>query len=153
LQRANHVCQPESAELAKYVANAFLAVKITFINEVADLCETVGAAVGEVATALERTAVWIEISPCRSRLRRFLLSQGCDGPDPHRARRLGLRYRSWSRWIRSVLVDLRNVYSEALATEARLTYYAVGRPPPTAAGHGKKRAAILWKVSGNLSRQ
>ena len=42
----------ESAELAKYAANAFLAMKITFINEVADLCETVGADVQEVATAI-----------------------------------------------------------------------------------------------------
>ena len=43
---------PESAELAKYAANAFLAMKITFINEIADLCEAVGATVGEVATAI-----------------------------------------------------------------------------------------------------
>ena len=42
----------ESAELAKYAANAFLAMKITFINEVADLCEMVGADVGEVANAV-----------------------------------------------------------------------------------------------------
>src|SRR5437868_8531060 len=33
----------ETAELIKYAANAFLATKITFINEVADLCEAVGA--------------------------------------------------------------------------------------------------------------
>ena len=42
----------ESAELAKYAANAFLAMKISFINEVADLCEAVGADVQEVATAI-----------------------------------------------------------------------------------------------------
>lgn len=42
----------ESAELAKYAANAFLALKISFINEVADLCENVGADVQEVASAL-----------------------------------------------------------------------------------------------------
>lgn len=42
----------ESAELAKYAANAFLAMKISFINEVADLCEQVGANVQEVATAI-----------------------------------------------------------------------------------------------------
>ena len=42
----------ESAELAKYAANAFLAMKISFINEIADLCETVGANVQEVATAV-----------------------------------------------------------------------------------------------------
>lgn len=42
----------ESAELAKYAANAFLAMKVTFINEIADLCEIVGADVGEVADAV-----------------------------------------------------------------------------------------------------
>jgi UDPglucose 6-dehydrogenase len=39
----------ETAELIKYAANAFLATKITFINEVADLCEAVGADVQDVA--------------------------------------------------------------------------------------------------------
>jgi UDPglucose 6-dehydrogenase len=38
-----------NAELIKYAANAFLATKITFINEIADLCEKVGADVQEVA--------------------------------------------------------------------------------------------------------
>jgi UDPglucose 6-dehydrogenase len=38
-----------SAELIKYAANAFLATKITFINEIADLCEKVGADIQEVA--------------------------------------------------------------------------------------------------------
>ena len=43
---------PESAELAKYAANAFLALKISFINEISDLCEHVGANVQEVANAI-----------------------------------------------------------------------------------------------------
>jgi UDPglucose 6-dehydrogenase len=38
-----------TSEMIKYAANAFLAVKITFINEVADLCERVGANVQDVA--------------------------------------------------------------------------------------------------------
>jgi UDPglucose 6-dehydrogenase len=38
-----------SAEMIKYAANAFLATKVSFINEVANLCELVGADVGEVA--------------------------------------------------------------------------------------------------------
>ncbi len=42
----------ESAELAKYAANAFLAMKISYINEMADLCERVGADVQEVANAI-----------------------------------------------------------------------------------------------------
>ncbi|EZP69698.1 UDP-glucose 6-dehydrogenase [Sphingomonas paucimobilis] len=40
------------AELTKYAANAFLAIKITFINEIADLCEKVGADVQEVARGI-----------------------------------------------------------------------------------------------------
>ena len=41
-----------TSELIKYAANAFLAMKITFINEVADLCEEVGANVQEVARGI-----------------------------------------------------------------------------------------------------
>jgi UDPglucose 6-dehydrogenase len=41
-----------TAELIKYTANAFLATKITFINEIADLCEQVGADVQEVARGI-----------------------------------------------------------------------------------------------------
>jgi len=42
----------ETAELIKYAANAFLATKITFINEIADICEKVGADVQDVARAI-----------------------------------------------------------------------------------------------------
>ena len=42
----------ETAELIKYAANAFLAMKITFINEIADLCEKVGADVHDVARGI-----------------------------------------------------------------------------------------------------
>ena len=41
-----------TAELTKYAANAFLATKITFINEIADLCEKLGADVQEVARGI-----------------------------------------------------------------------------------------------------
>jgi UDPglucose 6-dehydrogenase len=41
-----------TAELTKYAANAFLAVKISFINEIADLCEAVDADVQEVARGI-----------------------------------------------------------------------------------------------------
>ena len=41
-----------TAELTKYAANAFLATKITFINEIADLCEKVGADVHDVARGI-----------------------------------------------------------------------------------------------------
>ncbi len=42
----------ETAELIKYAANTFLAAKITFINEIADLCEKVGADVNDVARGI-----------------------------------------------------------------------------------------------------
>jgi UDPglucose 6-dehydrogenase len=41
-----------SAELIKYAANAFLATKITFINEIADLCEKVGADVQDISRGI-----------------------------------------------------------------------------------------------------
>ncbi|MEE7440165.1 UDP-glucose/GDP-mannose dehydrogenase family protein [Methylobacterium oryzae] len=46
------VTSRRTAELTKYAANAFLAAKITFINEVADLCEAVGADVQAVARGI-----------------------------------------------------------------------------------------------------
>ena len=42
----------ETAEMIKYAANAFLATKVTFINEIANLCERVGADVHHVARAM-----------------------------------------------------------------------------------------------------
>jgi len=42
----------ENAELIKYAANAFLALKVSFINQVADLCERTGGNVQEVAKAI-----------------------------------------------------------------------------------------------------
>jgi UDPglucose 6-dehydrogenase len=44
----------ETAEMIKYACNAFLAAKITFINEIANLCEAVGADVQQVANAMGR---------------------------------------------------------------------------------------------------
>jgi UDPglucose 6-dehydrogenase len=41
-----------SAEMIKYAANAFLATKISFVNEVANLCDLVGADIGSVATGI-----------------------------------------------------------------------------------------------------
>jgi UDPglucose 6-dehydrogenase len=42
----------ETAELIKYAANAFLAVKISFINEIANVCEAVGADISALAKAI-----------------------------------------------------------------------------------------------------
>lgn len=46
------VTTPETSETIKYAANAFLAMKITFINEIANLCEKTGANVQEVAKGI-----------------------------------------------------------------------------------------------------
>ena len=45
-------CDYETAELIKYAANAFLATKITFINQIANLCEAIGADVHKVAKGI-----------------------------------------------------------------------------------------------------
>lgn len=47
---------PRSAELSKYAANAFLAMKISFINEIANLCDETEADVDEIAAVLEGDA-------------------------------------------------------------------------------------------------
>lgn len=46
------ITTPETAEMIKYASNAFLATKITFINEIANLCDKVGANAIEVAHAM-----------------------------------------------------------------------------------------------------
>ncbi len=46
------VTTPETSEIIKYAGNAFLAMKITFINEIANLCEQTGANVQEVAKGI-----------------------------------------------------------------------------------------------------
>jgi UDPglucose 6-dehydrogenase len=46
------VTDRRTSELIKYAANAFLAMKVTFINEVADLCEVMGADVQQVARGI-----------------------------------------------------------------------------------------------------
>lgn len=46
------VTNPESAEMIKYSSNSFLATKISFINEIANLCERVGADVNDVACGM-----------------------------------------------------------------------------------------------------
>ncbi len=75
-----------AAELIKYASNAFLATKITFINEMADLCERVGADVQEVARGmgLDRR-IGSKFLHAGSGLRRLVLSQGHRGAGRYRS--------------------------------------------------------------------
>jgi len=52
INRPYVVTNNETAEIIKYANNSFLATKITFINEIADLCENIGAEVETVAKAI-----------------------------------------------------------------------------------------------------
>lgn len=55
IERTDHpilITTPKSSELIKYASNAFLATKISFINEIANLCEKVGADVKDVARGM-----------------------------------------------------------------------------------------------------
>ncbi len=55
IERTNHpilITTPKSSELIKYASNSFLATKISFINEIANLCEKVGADVKAVARGM-----------------------------------------------------------------------------------------------------
>ncbi len=79
----------ETAELTKYAANAFLAMKVTFINEMADLCERVGADVHDVARGIGLDGrIGRKFLHPGPGYRRLLLPQGHAGADAHRA---GLR--------------------------------------------------------------
>ena len=74
-----------TAELIKYAANAFLATKITFINEIADLCEKVGADVQDVARGIGLdNRIGEKFLHAGPGLWRLLLSQGHDSANQDR---------------------------------------------------------------------
>ncbi len=76
----------ESAEMIKYAANAFLATKITFINEIAALCEKVGADVKQVSKGMGMdNRIGNKFLHAGAGLWRFVFSQGHQGACPHRS--------------------------------------------------------------------
>ncbi len=73
-----------TAEMIKYASNAFLATKISFINEVADICEALGADVKEVAAGMGYDArIGTSLPGCGTRLGRLVLPEGCAGAGLH----------------------------------------------------------------------
>ena len=73
---ADHVHRRRTAELIKYAANAFLATKITFINEIADLCER-SAPTSRTSRAASASTTASAANSCMpAGFRRLLLSQG-----------------------------------------------------------------------------
>lgn len=81
------VMEPESAEMTKYTANCFLAMKISFINEIANMCEKLGADVEEVRQGIcsDKRIGWEFLKPgvgyggsCFPKDVRALISQAND---------------------------------------------------------------------------
>ena len=85
------VMDVKSAEVTKYAANALLASRVTFMNEIANLCEKVGADVSHVRRGMGSDSRIGSSFPFSGRgLRRFVLSQGRAGFDSHRRGAWGL---------------------------------------------------------------
>ena len=120
----------ETAELIKYATNAFLATKITFINEVADLCERVGADVQQVGQGHgPRRPHRQEVPACRPGLRRLLLPQGHPGAAAHRRAAQHATCGSSRRWSAS--------------TRAASGAWSRRSPRPAAARSRGKTIAVL----------
>ena len=124
-----------TSELIKYAANAFLAVKITFINEMADLCEKVGANVQEVSRGIGLD----------NRIGRKFLNAGpgyggsCFPKDTlaltKTANEAGAPVRIVDTGVQAALntnivVDLRNIYSPDDMAARGFAYTSIGRPKP-----------------------
>ena len=74
------ITSAKSAELIKHASNAFLAMKISFVNAVASICESVGADVQQVCQGIGTDSrIGPRFLESRDRLRRVVLSQGSDG--------------------------------------------------------------------------
>jgi UDPglucose 6-dehydrogenase len=89
-----------TAELIKYAANAFLATKITFINEVADLCEVVGADIRTLPAGSGSTTASAPSSSTPARVTAVHAFPKTRSPCSRRRRTMPRRCGSWSRWSR-----------------------------------------------------
>ena len=85
------VTSTKSAELIKHASNAFLALRISFINAVASVCESVGANVNQVVHGIGTdTRIGRRFLNPGDWMGRILLPQGCHGI-PRRGARVRLR--------------------------------------------------------------
>ena len=120
----------ETAELIKYAANAFLATKITFINEIADLCEKVGADVQEVAKGIGLDGrIGRKFLHAGPGFGGSVFSEGLPGVGADRARRRSRRCRSSRPWYWST-TPANRVWPTRLS-------------PPAAEASPAKRLAVL----------
>jgi UDP-glucose 6-dehydrogenase len=121
-----------TAELIKYAANAFLATKIAFINEMADLAEEVGADVQDVArgdpVGMEHAkAILPDVVYCDGP---YTCADGSDGVviatewEQFRALDFDLMKK---RMACPLLVDLRNIYSSDEMAKHGFLYVGIGR--------------------------
>ena len=77
LARRRVVTDLRTAEMIKYVANSFLATRISFINEIARLCEAIGVGIDQVVEGIAHDPrIGDALLPARHRLRRELPAQG-----------------------------------------------------------------------------
>lgn len=114
------VTTPETAEMIKYASNAFLATKITFINEIANLCEAVGADALQVAAAMGKDG---RIGP------KFLhpgpgYGGSCFPKDTKALADIGARYGARQTVVESVIEA--NHRQKALAAQKILNHYPQG---------------------------
>ena len=118
-----------TAELIKYAANAFLATKITFINEMADLCERVGADVQQVARGIgmdERIgSKFLHAGPG--------YGGSCFPKDTTRAAQIGQDYASPMRIVEAV-VEVNDGRKRRMADKVLDLWAAAARARPSRAG-------------------
>ena len=156
------VTDRRTAELIKYAANAFLATKITFINEIADLCEKVGADVQDVARGIGLdNRIGGKFLHAGPGLRRLVLSQGHARADQDRAgqqraaahrrdggggqRHAQARHGAQGHggaWRVAARQDHRGAGADLQAEHRRHARRAVDPADHGAAGHGRERARL-----------
>ena len=69
-----------TAEMIKYASNAFLATRISFMNEIAAICDQIGASIDGVSEGLALDSRSRRQDTCRSGLRWLVPPQGCRCP-------------------------------------------------------------------------